>query len=79
MNLKQREIRIMHADRLRARALHDLTRAREVLDLIRALAEVPTRNPATALQSIARLARVALAGATPPDPSFTQGEEHDRS
>jgi hypothetical protein len=76
VNPKQREARVMHADRIRARALHDLLRAREALDLIRALAETPARDPAAALQSIARLARAALSGATPPDPSFFHGEDH---
>ena len=61
---------------MRALALHDLTRAREALDLIRALAEVPAPDPAAALKSIARLARAALAGATPPDSAFTPGEDH---
>lgn len=64
-----------HADHLRARALHDLTRARAALDLIREIAEARTRSDA--LPAIACIARAALVGATPPDPSFAQGEEHE--
>jgi hypothetical protein len=76
MNPKQREARIQHADHIRARALHDLTRAREALALIRDIAEC---SPvADSLPNIARIARGALAGATPPDAAFVQGEQHDR-
>jgi len=76
VNPKQCEARIVHADHIRARALHDLTRARMALDTIREIAEARTR--ADALQVIACIARAALAGSTPPDPSLVQGEEHDR-
>jgi hypothetical protein len=75
MNAKQREARLQHADHIRARALHDLSRAREALALIRDIAEAPADAP-PALRSIARLARAALAGATPPDPAFLHGEDH---
>jgi len=74
MNHRQRDERLHHADHLRVRALHDLARAREVLSLIRDIAECASL--ADSLPNIARLARAALAGATPPDPSFLHGEEH---
>lgn len=73
MNPKQREARVLHADHIRARALHDLSRAREALALIRDIAECTP--VADSLPTIARLARAALAGATPPDPSFLHGED----
>jgi hypothetical protein len=74
VNPKQREARVMHADHIRARALHDLSRAREALALIRDIAEsTPVVN---SLPTIARLARAALAGATPPDPALLHGEDH---
>jgi hypothetical protein len=76
MNHKDRDIRIAHADHLRARALHDLTRAREALDLIREIAEAPAQ--VDSLPRIALLARGALVGATPADPAFVPGEQHDR-
>ncbi|CAG9258482.1 conserved hypothetical protein [Paraburkholderia unamae] len=75
MNPKTRELRMHHADHLRARALHDLSRAREALALIRDIAEAPADAP-PALRSIALIARAALAGATPPDAAFLHGEEH---
>ena len=74
MNHRQRAERLHHADHLRARALHDLARAREALALIRDIAECPP--VADSLPNIARVARAALAGATPPDPCFLHGEEH---
>ena len=74
VNPKQRESRVLHADQIRARALHDLTRAREALALIRDIAEA---HPcADSLRSIARLARAALAGSAPPDPAVAHGEDH---
>ncbi|WP_233872407.1 hypothetical protein [Paraburkholderia adhaesiva] len=76
MNHKERDSRVMHADQIRARALHDLKRAREALALIRDIAE--SAPVADSLPNIARLARAALVGTTPPDPAFVQGEEHER-
>lgn len=66
---------MLHADQIRARALHDLSRAREALALIGELAESPAHDGT--MRSIARLARAALAGATPPDLAFTPGEDHE--
>lgn len=64
----------MHADHLRARALHDLCRAREALALIRDIAE--SHASADSLRSIARLAHAALVGASPPDPALLRDEHH---
>jgi hypothetical protein len=74
VNPKQRESRVLHADHIRARALHDLTRAREALALIRDIAEAAPC--ADSLRNIARLARAALAGSAPPDPAVALSEEH---
>lgn len=75
MNPRIREQRILHADQLRARALRDLSRAREALDLIREIAEVAPRPES--LPSIGRLARAALAGVTPADPGLAHPETHE--
>ena len=66
MNLRQRELRVSYADQLRARALHDVKELREALDLIAEMAEKTPQRP-DALAEIARIARCALVGTTPPD------------
>ncbi|MFL9998733.1 hypothetical protein PQR34_45405 [Paraburkholderia sediminicola] len=76
MNLKQREIRMLHANQIRQRALHDAQRLREALDLILRKAEGPPRKGV--LGEIAYIARNALVDATPPDPDFIPGDEWDR-
>lgn len=57
---------MVHADHLRARALHDVTRLREALATIADMAEKSAS--ALVLPDIARLARSALVGSTPEDP-----------
>ncbi|MEK7941716.1 hypothetical protein AAB984_27225 [Burkholderia contaminans] len=74
MNLKRRESRILHCDHIRARALHDMTRLREVVSQIADLAERSTR-PA-ALAEIARLARNALIASTPVDSNHSHDTDH---
>ncbi|MDR6384951.1 hypothetical protein [Paraburkholderia caribensis] len=70
MNLRQRELRVTYADHLRARALHDVTRLREALACIAETAE--QSKSALVLPDIARIARTALVGSVPADPSIAQ-------
>lgn len=65
MNPKQREMRVIRSDHIRARALHDAARLRDALALIAEMAE--TSTSALMLPDIARLARAALVGSTPAD------------
>ncbi|MGF6604544.1 hypothetical protein P3T23_009300 [Paraburkholderia sp. GAS448] len=76
MNLKQREIRMVHANHVRNRALYESQRLREVLVEILELTRHPHRR--NVLGEIAFLARNALVDATPPDPDFVPGDEWDR-
>ncbi|OLL27452.1 hypothetical protein BTH42_31905 [Burkholderia sp. SRS-W-2-2016] len=69
MNLKQREMRVIRSDQIRARALHDADRLREALALIADIAEGSTT--ANSLPNIARIARAALVGAEPADPRLS--------
>ncbi|KVS50673.1 hypothetical protein WK39_27825 [Burkholderia cepacia] len=74
MNLKQREIRVLHCDHIRARALHDLTRLREAVHQITKLAECPA-CPDT-LAEIARVARNALIASTPAEADHSHDTDH---
>jgi hypothetical protein len=81
MNPKTRELRNMHCEQLRFRALHDVTRLREVMQRIAEQADQGhTQGSAMALRSlldeIGILARAALAGATPPDHEWTSDHDH---
>lgn len=64
------------AEQSRDLANHNLARAREALDLIAAIAESPPAHDS--LYSIARLARNALVGSMPADPSYVSGEQHEQ-
>ncbi|CAE6958887.1 hypothetical protein [Paraburkholderia domus] len=66
MNIRQREMRVIRSDHIRARALHEVARLREALSLIADMAE--TSTSAMTLPDIARIARTAIVGSTPADP-----------
>ena len=70
MNLKRREMRLEYANELRKHAHHDITRLRDALAEIADMAERSTS--ALVLQDIGRIARTALVGSVPPDPSIAQ-------
>ena len=69
MNPLFRDMRIAHAEQLRARAVHDVPRLRHALHLIDQLAESGCRGERCehVLHRIAQLARSALVVSTPPD------------
>lgn len=74
MNLKQRDTRLLHADHIRERALHDMNRLRAVVQRIAELAEPPVVPGA--LAEIACLARNALIASAPPDPDHSHDTDH---
>lgn len=68
MNIRQREMRVIRSDHIRARALHDAARLREALSLIADMAEKSAS--ALILPDIARVARAAMVSSIPADPNL---------
>jgi hypothetical protein len=82
VNPRFRDMRIAHAEQLRARAVHDVPRLRHALHLIALIAEhehtgkCASERRAHALHRIAQLARSALVVSTPPDADCGPDTDH---